>query len=176
MKKMLSMVALGGLLVSGLALAHGPTREKHSGSIEINAAPDAVWALVGDFAHAEKWVAGVESSTAQGGNEKGATRELKVPGGVIKEELKNVDNEKKVIQYKIVDPTDPAVFPVNNYSAKITVEASASGSKVEWDTAFYRWFLNNNPPDGQNEAAASAAVEKVVSQSLANLKAVAEKK
>ena len=176
MKKMLSMVALGGLLVSGLALAHGPTREKHSGSIEINAAPDAVWALVGDFAHAEKWVAGVESSTAQGGNEKGATRELKVPGGTLKEELKNVDNEKKVIQYKIIDPTDPAVFPVNNYSAKITVEASGSGSKVEWDTAFYRWFLNNNPPDGQNEAAASAAVEQVVSQSLANLKAAAEKK
>jgi len=174
MKKMLSMVALGGLLVSGLALAHGPTREKHSGSIEINAAPDAVWALVGDFAHAEKWVAGVESSTAQGGNEKGATRELKVPGGVIKEELKNVDNEKKVIQYKIVDPTEPQVMPVNNYSARLTVEATATGSKVEWDAAFYRWFLNNNPPEGQNEAAAKGAVEKIAKESLSNLKAVAE--
>jgi hypothetical protein len=103
---------------------------------------------------------------------------LKFKGGAgaLKEELKNYDAEKKMIQYKVVDPTDPAVLPVNNYSAKITVEASGSGSKVEWDTAFYRWFLNNNPPEGQNEAAAKAAVEKVVKGGLASLKSVAEKK
>lgn len=177
MKKMLSLVAASSLLFMGQADAHGPTREKHSESIEINAAPDIVWALVGDFAHPEKWMPAIESTTAQGGNEKGATRELKVKaGGTIKEELKNYDAEKKFIQYKVVDPTDPAVLPVNNYSAKITVEASGAGSKVEWDAAFYRWFLNNNPPDGQNEAAAKAAIEKISKESLANLKNVAETK
>mgnify|MGYP003351848811 CR=1 FL=1 len=178
MKKFLSLAIVSGLLVAGVAESHGPTREKHSESIEISAAPDAVWALVGDFAHPEKWMSVVESTTAQGGNEKGATRELKLKGAAapLKEELKNVDAEKKVIQYKVVDPTDPAVFPVNNYSAKITVEANGSGSKVEWDAAFYRWFLNNNPPDGENEAAAKAAVEKVVKESLQGLKAKAEAK
>ena len=178
MKRCLPLVALALFAWAGLTLAHGPTREKHSESIEISAAPEAVWALVGDFAHPEKWMSIVESTTAQGGNEKGATRELKLKGatGSLKEELKNVDAEKKLIQYKVVDPTDPAVFPVNNYSAKISVEASGSGSKVEWDTAFYRWFLNNNPPDGQNEAAAMAAVEKVIKESLQSLKAAAEKK
>jgi mxaD protein len=45
---------------------------------------------------------------------------------------------------------------------------------VEWDAAFYRWFLNNNPPDGQNESAARATIEKIAKESLANLKAVAE--
>ena len=65
-------------------------------------------------------------------------------------------------------------MPVNNYSAKVSVEATASGSKVEWDAAFYRWFLNNNPPDGQNESAARATIEKIAKESLANLKAVAE--
>jgi carbon monoxide dehydrogenase subunit G len=178
MKRCLPLVALALFAWAGLTSAHGPTREKYSESIEISAAPEAVWALVGDFAHPEKWMSGVESTTAQGGNEKGAARELKFKGasGSLKEELKNVDAEKKLIQYKVVDPTDPAVFPVNNYSAKISVEASGSGSKVEWDTAFYRWFLNNNPPDGQNEAAAKAAVEKVVKDSLQSLKATAEKK
>lgn len=178
MKKWLPLLAAVSLSWAYVADAHGPTREKHSESIEISAAPDAVWALVGDYAHPEKWMPIVESTTVQGGNEKGAIRELKLKNGsgTLKEELKNIDAEKKLIQYKIVDPTDAAVFPVNNYSAKITVEASAAGSKVEWDAAFYRWFLNNNPPDGQNEAAAKAAVEKVVSESLANLKAVAEKK
>jgi carbon monoxide dehydrogenase subunit G len=178
MKRFLPLIALSTLVWAGSADAHGPTREKHSESIEINAAPEAVWALVGDFAHPEKWMSVVESATAQGGNEKGATRELKLKGAAapLKEELKNVDAEKKVIQYKVVDPTDPAVFPVNNYSAKISVEANGAGSKVEWDAAFYRWFLNNNPPDGENEAAAKAAVEKVVKESLQSLKAIAEKK
>lgn len=178
MNKFLSLVAAASLLWMGQVDAHGPTREKYSEAIEINAAPDVVWALVGDFAHPEKWMPAIDSTTAQGGNEKGATRELKVKsnGGTIKEELKNFDAEKKLIQYKVVDPTDPAVLPVNNYSAKITVEASGSGSKVEWDAAFYRWFLNNNPPDGQNEAAAKAAVEKIVKESLENLKILAEKK
>ncbi len=178
MKKILSLVAASSLLWVGQVDAHGPTRDKHSESIEISASPDVVWALVGDFAHPEKWMPAIESTIAQGGNEKGATRELKVKanGGAIKEELKNFDAEKKLIQYKVVDPTDPAVLPVNNYSAKITVEATGSGSKVEWDAAFYRWFLNNNPPDGQNEAAAKAAVEKIVKESLENLKTLAEKK
>ena len=174
--KILSLLAAASMLWVGLADAHGPTREKYSEAIEINAAPDAVWALVGDFAHPEKWMPAIESATAQGGNVKGGTRELKLKsGGAIQEELKNYDAEKKLIQYKVVDPTDPAVLPVNNYSAKITVEAAGSGSKVEWDAAFYRWFLNNNPPDGQNEAAAKAAVEKIVKESLSNLKTLAEK-
>lgn len=161
------------LIWVGVVEAHGPTREKYSESIEINASPDAVWALVGDFAHPEKWMPMIESATAQGGNEKGATREVNFKGstGSLKQELKNYDAEKKLIQYKVVDPTDPAVFPTNNYSAKITVEASGTGSKVEWDAAFYRWFLNNNPPEGQNEASAKAAVEKVVHESLLGLKA-----
>ncbi|GAB6048518.1 SRPBCC family protein [Methyloparacoccus murrellii] len=177
MKKFLPLFAASSLFWVGLADAHGPTREKLSEAVEVAASPDVVWALVGDFAHPEKWMPAVESTTAQGGNEKGATRELKLKpsGGVIKEELKNYDADKKVVQYKIIDPTDPAVLPVNNYSAKISVEASGSGTKVEWDAAFYRWFLNNNPPEGQNEAAAKAAIEKVVKESLANLKAVAEK-
>lgn len=177
MRKLLSVVAAMFLLWVGLAEAHGPTRQKHTESIEVNATPEAVWAIVGDFANPQKWLPMVESTTAQGGTEKGATRELKLKsGGVIKEELKNYNAEKKSIQYKVVDPTDPAVFPVNNYSSTISVETNpAGGSKVEWNAAYYRWFLNNNPPEGQNEAAANAAVEKIQKEGLANLKAVVEK-
>ncbi|MGZ8242667.1 SRPBCC family protein [Methylomagnum sp.] len=176
MRKLLITAAATTLLWAGLADAHGPTREKVSESVEISAAPEAVWALVGNYAHPEKWMPVVESTTTQGGTEKGAIRDLKLKGGgTLKEELKNLDTEKKVLQYKVEDPTDPAVFPVNNYSSTIKVEPAGAGTKVEWNAAFYRWFLNNNPPEGQNGAAAKAAVEKVVKDSLANLKAVAEK-
>lgn len=177
MKKILSVVAAIPLFWTGFADAHGPTRQKYTSSIEIGAAPDAVWAVVGDFAN-PKWLPMVESTAAQGGNEKGATRELKIKGGgSIKEELKNIDAEKKSIQYKVIDPTDPKVLPVNNYSSTIEVTpGAAGGSKVEWNAAFYRWFLNNNPPPEENEAAANASVEKIVKDSLANLKAMLEKK
>jgi carbon monoxide dehydrogenase subunit G len=172
------VLAFLSLSVTTVAFAHGPTREKYSESIEIAATPEAVWALVGDYAHPEKWMSAVESTVAPATLDKGAVRELKIKGAsaTLKEELKNVDAEKKTIQYKIVDPTEPTVAPVNNYSARITVEASGTGAKVEWDAAFYRWFLNNNPPDGQNEAAARGFVEKIVHDSLASLKATAEKK
>ena len=173
--KTLRLLGLAGLAVYALTtFAHGPTREKATESIEIAASPDKVWALLGDFSHPEAWMPAV-ASTLSAGNEKGSIRELHLKtGGTIKEELKMLDAENRKLQYKIVDPTDPAVMPVNNYSAKLTIEATGAGSKVEWEAAFYRWFLNNNPPEGQNESAAKAAVERIARESLSNLKTLIE--
>ncbi|BBL74122.1 SRPBCC family protein [Methylomagnum ishizawai] len=178
MKKLLSIVAAGSLLWAGLAEAHGPTRQKMVETIEINAAPEAVWALVGDYAHPEKWMPPVESTTTTSGNEKGSVRELHIKsGGTLKEELKDIDAAKMSLKYKAIDPTDPKVLPVNNYASEISVEANgAGGSKVEWKGAYYRWFLNNNPPEGENEEAANSVVGKIYKDSLANLKALVEKK
>jgi len=176
MNRFLSAVAALSLFSAGVADAHGPTRQKHEESIEINATPDKVWAVVGDFAHPEKWLPQVESTTAQGGNEKGATRELKLKnGGSLKEELVNYEADQFTLKYKVNDPTDPKIFPVNNYSANLKVEPNGTGgSKVEWKAAYYRWFLNNNPPADQNEEAANSAVSTVYKEGLANLKAVVE--
>ncbi len=178
MKKLLSIVAASSLLWIGQAEAHGPTRQKMVETIEISAAPEAVWAVVGDFAHPEKWLPMVESTTEQGGNEKGATRELHLKsGGSLKEELKDYDTAKMSLKYKAIDPTDPKVLPVNNYASEISIEPNGSGgSKVEWKGAYYRWFLNNNPPEGENEEAANETVGKIYKEGLAHLKAVVEKK
>jgi carbon monoxide dehydrogenase subunit G len=175
MNNLITALAATTLLWAGFADAHGPTRQKHEESIEINASPDKVWAVVGDFAHLEKWLPAVESSTAQGGTEKGATRELKIKGGgTLKEELLNYDAGQMTLKYKVEDPTDPKVLPVNNYSSTIKVEPAGAGSKVEWKAAYYRWFLNNNPPEGENEDAANSTVAKIYKEGLANLKAVVE--
>ncbi|BBA34372.1 MxaD gene product [Methylocaldum marinum] len=177
MKKLLSLVAVLSLLWVGFANAHGPTRQKVTESIEINAAPEAVWALVGDWANLQNWLPVVESSTAQGSTEKGATRELKLKsGGVIKEELKSYDASKMTLQYKI-NEVDPKDLPVANYSASIKVEPNpAGGSKVVWNGAFYRSFMNNNPPPEESDEAAVKAVTAIYKEGLANLKAVAEQK
>ncbi|QSA95895.1 SRPBCC family protein [Methylococcus sp. EFPC2] len=176
MKKIATLAAAVALAWTATADAHGPTRQKVTETIEINASPDVVWNIIKDFGNAA-WIPAVASTTAQGGNEKGATRELTLKkGGVIKEELKSYDAAAKKYSYRISDEPDCAVLPVNNYSSNISVEASGSGSKVEWNGAYYRCFLNNNPPPDQNEEAANKAITSLYKETLANVKALAEKK
>ncbi len=175
MKKVLASAAAVTFALSGVAQAHGPSRQKLTETIEINAAPDKVWSIIKDFGNAS-WMPMVANTTAQGGNAAGATRELTLKnGGVIKEELKSYEADKMSFAYKISENPDCKVLPVNNYSSNIDVEASGNGTKVTWNGAYYRCFLQNNPPADQNEAAANQAVEAIYKESLAHLKALAEK-
>lgn len=176
MKKITTLATAIALAWVGTADAHGPTRQKLTETIEINASPDAVWNIIKDFGNAA-WIPVVASTTGHGGNEVGATRELTLKkGGVIKEELKSYDAAAKKYAYRISEKPEVAVLPVDNYSSSISVEAAGAGSKVEWNGAFYRHFQNNNPPPDQNEEAAIKAVTGLYKESLANLKALAEKK
>ena len=175
MKKLFALAAVAAFAWVGVVEAHGPSRQKLTETIEINAAPDKVWSIIKDFGNAS-WMPMVANTAAQGGNAAGGTRELTLKkGGVIKEELKTYEADKMSFSYKISENPDCAVLPVNNYSSNIEVEASGSGSKVTWNGAYYRCFLQNNPPPDQNEEAANKAVTAVYKESLANLKALAEK-
>jgi carbon monoxide dehydrogenase subunit G len=176
MKKSITLAVTLAFAWSGVALAHGPSRQKHTDTIEINAAPAKVWGIVKEFGHPEAWMPQVASSTSEGGNAAGATRVLTLKkGGTLKEELKSIDESNMTFSYKISENPDCAVLPVNNYSSNIDVEASGSGTKVTWNGAYYRCFLQNNPPADQNEEAANKAIESIYKEALANLKAVAEK-
>lgn len=176
MKKILALASIALFAWGGAAHAHGGTRQKVVETLEINAAPEAVWNLIKDFGDA-KWVPAVASSTATKGNEAGSVRTLTLKkGGELKEELKEIDPAGKVIKYRVHEEPKCAVFPVNNYSATITVKPSATGSTVEWLSAAYRCFTPNNPPPGEDEKAAIEAMTTVSKEGLANLKALAEKK
>lgn len=176
MKKLLSVAMALTFAWAGTAGAHGPSRQKLTETVEINAAPAAVWDIIKDFGNAHAWMPMVAGTTSQGGNAAGATRELSLKkGGAIKEELKSYEADKMSFSYKMENP-DCGVLPVNNYSSNISVEAAGGGSKVTWNGAYYRCFLANNPPPDQNEEAANKAIEAVYKESLANLKALAEKK
>jgi len=176
MNKIAALVSIALFAWGGAAHAHGGTRQKVVESIEINAAPDAVWNLIKDFGDA-KWIPVVASSSSSNGSEKGAVRTLTLKkGGVLKEELKESDPATKTIKYRIHEEPDCAVFPTNNYSATITVVPAGSGSKVEWMGAAYRCFTPNNPPPGQDEKAAIEAMTTLSKDALANLKVLAEKK
>ena len=92
MKKLAYIFPIWVLFWISAANAHGPSRVKVEESIIINAPPAVVWAQIKDFGKVENWLSVVEKTSAQGGNKKGATRELtlKDGGGTIKEELKKI--------------------------------------------------------------------------------------
>ena len=168
--------AAAATLLPAVAHAHGPTRQKVSESVTIDAPPDAVWALVGDFPNAAEWLPMVESSSGEGGVEPGATRTLVLGGGgEVIEELRKYDAGKMSLSYRIPVAThDVAVLPVNNYSSTISVAPDGSGSTVTWKGAFYRGYPNNDPPPELSDEAAVEAVTALYRAGLDRLKEVAE--
>lgn len=157
------------------AQAHGPTRQKVSESIEINAPADKVWKIVGNFQDGS-WIPVVEKTEGKGGNELKATRTLTLKGGAtVEEELSKYDAEKKSLMYRI-DKVDVKVLPVNDYSSWVEVEPEgADKSKLTWRGAFYRGYMNNDPPPELNDEAAKKAVSDIYKSGLENVKAKAEK-
>jgi hypothetical protein len=165
-------------LIPALAFAHGPSRQKVVEKIDIDAPPAKVWAIVSNFGDMS-WLPGVAKTEATGGNTPDqAKRKLTLGnGGTIEETLTKFDAAGMSLAYKI-DQVDPKVLPVNNYSSTITVTPSADGSKssVEWKGAFYRGFMNNDPPPELSDEAALKAVTDIYKAGLTALKAKAEAK
>ncbi|WP_298959159.1 SRPBCC family protein [uncultured Methylobacterium sp.] len=174
-------LVIGGALAALVALAplaaqaHGPSRKKVEEKITINAPPEKVWAVVGNFQDMS-WLPPVEKTTGQGGNEIKATRTLTLKGGAtVDEELYKYSAENRSLSYRI-NKVDVKTLPVNNYSSTIKVEPAEGGqSTVTWDGAFYRGYMNNDPPPDLNDEAAIKAVKGLYQDGLQGLKAKIEK-
>jgi carbon monoxide dehydrogenase subunit G len=160
--------------LSTSALAHGPTRQKVTESITINAAPQKVWDVVKDFDALAKWHPAVASSPATKGNEVGSVRTITLKDGAkIVETLEDYSAEKMTYKYRAADG---GALPVTNYSSTLSVKPADGGKTlVEWRGAFYRAYPNNNPPPGQDDEAAVKAITGVYTSGLANLQKMVEK-
>ncbi len=172
---MLRSLLAGLMLVLPLALthtaeAHGPTRQKVTETIEINAPAAKVWEAIGSF-DSMSWHPAFEKTEAEGGNEPGAKRTLTLKGGgQVFEELISYDADAMKMKYMITE-VDVKIVPVNNYSSWLFVEDLGGGkSKVTWKGAFYRGYMNNDPPEDLNDAAAVKAVKGVYTSGLEALK------
>lgn len=151
------------------ALAHGPSRQKVTETVEINAPADKVWATIGNFQEMS-WHPAVAKVEGSGGNDANATRTLTLTsGGTIDEKLLSSDPAKMIYKYEITK-VDPKVLPVNNYSSNLSVKGDGAKSTVEWKGAFYRGFMNNDPPPELNDEAAVKAVKGVYRAGLDALK------
>jgi hypothetical protein len=162
-----------GCLAGTPALAHGPTRQKLELSVEVNAPPEKIWSVVGNF-HDLSWVPAVAKVEGAGGNDPDTAKRtvtLKNGGVWHDEELSDYDAAK--FTYGTFLPhVDVKVLPVADFSSHILVTAEPGGkSLVQWRTAFYRGYPNNNPPPDLNEAAAVKAVTALCQPALDALKA-----
>ena len=171
-RRSLAVVALS--LISFAAFAHGPSRQKVTEKIEINAPASKIWALIGNFQDFS-WHPAIAKTEGTGGNTPDqAKRKLTLKdGGVIDETLTKYDPEGFSYSYRI-DQVDPKVLPVNNYSATISVKEEGGKSVVEWKGAFYRGFMNNDPPPELSDEAALKAVTGIYKTGLEALKAKIE--
>jgi hypothetical protein len=162
------------VLSAGFVQAHGPTRKKVEETVQINAPPEKVWAVVGDFQDMS-WHPAVTSTTGTGGSAVDATRQLTLQGGgTIDEVLYKYDEAKMTYSYRIT-AVDVKVLPVTNYSSHLTVLPGENGTSVlEWRGAFYRGYPNNDPPPELNDDAAVAAVTNVYRAGLDAVKAKVE--
>jgi hypothetical protein len=155
------------------ASAHGPSRQKVVQSVEINAPADKVWAVIGNFQDMS-WHPAIAKTEGTGGNVGGAKRTLTLTsGGTIEESLTGYDADKKGYSYEITT-VDVKTLPVNNYSSSVRVTGDGAKSTLEWKGAFYRGFVNNDPPPELNDEAAVKAVSGVYAAGLAALKAKLE--
>jgi hypothetical protein len=149
------------------AEAHGPSRQKVTLEIKLDATPEEVWAVIGNFQDMS-WHPAVAANTGTGGNEPEATRILSLgapDGPTIAEVLDKYSAEKRSYSYRIT-AVDVAVLPVTNYSSHLTVKDDNGKAIVEWRGAFYRGFPNNDPPPELNDEAAVAAVTGVYQAGL----------
>lgn len=156
-----ALVAAASGMGAGIAQAHGPVRLKVDMEQKLNATPDEVWAVIGNFQDMS-WHPAVASQTGENGNEPDkATRvlHLKADAGdpTITEALTKYDADKRSYKYMIT-AVDPAVLPVTNYASTISVKDDGGKATVEWKGGFYRGFPNNNPPPALNDEAATKGV------------------
>ena len=153
--------------------SHGPTRQKIKESITINAKPEEVWNVIKDFEKINIWHPSISKVESDGKNR--TIYYSPRNNTPIKQKLENYNAEKMMYKTSITE-VDIKLFPVSTYTANISVKGNDDGtSTVLWKAAFYRAFLNNDPPPELNEAAAIEAVTEFFQAGLNNLKSKLEK-
>ena len=170
--KLLFVVVFINLSISDI-LSHGPTRQKLKESVTINAKPEEVWNVIKDFGKIDSWHPSISKVESDGKNR--TIYYSPRNNTPIKQKLENYSAEKMMYKTSITE-VDIKNFPVDTYTANISVKKNDDGtSTVHWKAAFYRAYVNNDPPPELNEAAAIKAVTEFFQAGLNNLKNTLEK-
>ena len=171
LKKFITVFIFSILSIS--VLAHGPSRQKVSLDLDINAPASKVWEIVSNFENFN-WNDEVNKSNSNG-NEIGSERVISFKNGSkIKQKLEKINEEKMMISWRVIE-TDNKVLPVNSYAAKVFIKSTDNNkTKVSYKSGFYRGFMGNDPPEELNDENSKIKVHKCIEGNLKGLKKIAE--
>ena len=145
-----------------------------SQSIRINAAPAAVWQVVGDYNGSPRWLPLVERSEIVIGrnNRVGAIRLITRRNGTkVTERLLDHDPQAMRMAYTYVD----GAVMASDYFPVITVKDAGDGtSVVEWSARFKRLAYSIDPPPGQDDKSMTDFYSGIYKTGLESLKRVIE--
>lgn len=150
------LVSLGTAMASGQAWAIDVSK-----STQIAAAPDAVWAIMGEFCSIADWhpvVAECELEEIYGEEHR---RLVTGDGGVLLERLMGHDADAMTYKYEIIE----SPLPVANYISSIGVTAEGDGSVVTWSSSF--------EASGASDEEAEAVITGIYEAGLAEIAAQA---
>jgi uncharacterized protein YndB with AHSA1/START domain len=175
-KGLAAAVALASTLYCAGALAQAKEMTLVH-TIKINAPPDVVWEMAGDFGGIQRWSPGVESSrlVLRMRNETGAIRLLRRKNGTqVTEKLLDYDPANRRMAYTYVD----GAVGASDYYSVLTVKDAGDGtSLVDWRGNFKRLaYWTDTPPAGQDDKTSYAFLDNAYRVSLANLKKVIEER
>ena len=122
------------ILAVALALPDAAMAGEASRSVTTSAAPDAVWAAIGDFCGIENWHPAVaECALSEHDGTRRRTLTVANDGGTIVEDLVAWDDENMTYTYKIIEA---GPLPVANYESTIKVSPDGAGSRIDWVGTF----------------------------------------
>lgn len=173
--KIVTYMAL--LLVTTIAIAHGPSRQKVLQEIEINAPPQKVWAIIADFCGIQNWHPMVKSCVSDNGSEVNSVRTIELDNGEkIQEKLYKIRPDTKLIQFALQLEKGQIIkgMPIATHGSTIQIMDHDGKAKVVWKGAFYRAFPGQNPPPELSDEAAKAALQNFYQVGLENIKKIAE--
>lgn len=128
-------------------------------TVEIAAPPDAVWDVLGDLAAVRGWIPGIASVSVNAN-----TRVCVFDDGHVQnEEILDYSPESRSFAYRI----EGAPLPVSDNAGSFSVEPTAAGSLVIWESRF-------TPLDPTQREELARMWEPFLPQVLANLKSLVE--
>jgi len=144
-------------------------------SISINAPPEAVWAVLGNFNGLPRWLGFIEYSEIVAGtnNEVGAIRQVTRRNGTkVTERLLEYDPHSMRLAYTYVD----GAVMASDYFPVLAVKDGGNGtSVVEWSARFKRLtYWVDPPPAGQDDKSLTDLYNGLYKAGLENLKRVVE--
>jgi mxaD protein len=168
------LAALSGFTQGALAADAPELKVEHS--ILIDATPEEVWAVAGDFNGIQRWLTTIAESRMILGKsgQVGAIRELTRQNGTkVQEKLLEYETgDEKILTYTYVGGT---VIATDYFATMIVSDAGNGKSKVVWKARFKRLaYWTDNPPEGQDDATPLNALNKTYPLGLGNLKKVVE--